>query len=111
MCPELHKIRKKLFSEKNETRVIHYAACTLQYFPIAKKAGKETKAGCGYSNKQGSEGKFTNEPILCYKTWDCHNIYLVANKVSFPFYIRQGFKLMSKLKEDKTVDWREVKKN
>eukprot|EP00957_Ditylum_brightwellii_P073923 5617444-Ditylum_brightwellii.AAC.1 len=31
---------------------------------------------------------------LCCQIWDCVNIYLVENPVSYPYCIRLGFKLM-----------------
>eukprot|EP00957_Ditylum_brightwellii_P211700 15366481-Ditylum_brightwellii.AAC.2 len=115
MHPELHQLGNKYFSKKKKKRVIRYAVCTLQYFSSVQKAEKETKAGvvyfkCArYNNKGGLEGKVKNKPRLCYNTWDCHNIYLVANKVNLLFYNRQGFKLMCKIKKDKANDWDEVK--
>eukprot|EP00957_Ditylum_brightwellii_P101761 7755717-Ditylum_brightwellii.AAC.1 len=44
-------------------------------------------------------------------SWDCLNIYLVANTVSFPFYIKQGFKFMCQVEKGKAFSWSKVKRN
>eukprot|EP00957_Ditylum_brightwellii_P069097 5244731-Ditylum_brightwellii.AAC.1 len=51
------------------------------------------------------------DDLICYKTWDCLDIYLVANMVSYPYYIRLCFKLMCLVENGKVKDWNKVKAN
>eukprot|EP00957_Ditylum_brightwellii_P111233 8481815-Ditylum_brightwellii.AAC.1 len=53
----------------------------------------------------------TERSRLYYKTWDCVNIYLVANPVSYPYCIRLGFKLMCLVEKGQVTDWNKVKRN
>eukprot|EP00957_Ditylum_brightwellii_P174412 13279941-Ditylum_brightwellii.AAC.1 len=58
-----------------------------------------------YKNTANKDGR------LCWHVWDCLNIYLVANPVSFPYYIRLGFNLMCMVENGKVQDWNNVKRN
>jgi hypothetical protein len=48
---------------------------------------------------------------LCWHVWDCVNIYLVANPVSYPHYLRLGFRLMCMVEKGQVQDWKKVKRN
>eukprot|EP00957_Ditylum_brightwellii_P100034 7623881-Ditylum_brightwellii.AAC.1 len=64
-----------------------------------------TKDGSVYSLS------YNNRHRLCYITWDYLHIYLVANMVNYPYYIRLGFKLMCLMENGKVKDWNKVKRN
>eukprot|EP00957_Ditylum_brightwellii_P024181 1823019-Ditylum_brightwellii.AAC.1 len=42
----MFEIGNKFFEEKTGKKKLQYAACTLQYYPVASDADEETKDGC-----------------------------------------------------------------
>eukprot|EP00957_Ditylum_brightwellii_P108121 8248041-Ditylum_brightwellii.AAC.1 len=55
--------------------------------------------------------QFANLIILCWDVWECVNIYLVANLVSYPHYVRLGLRVMWEVEKRKVKDWKKVKRN
>eukprot|EP00957_Ditylum_brightwellii_P145855 11106224-Ditylum_brightwellii.AAC.1 len=76
MHPEISEIGNKFFEQKTGKKKTWYAACALQYYPVASDADDETKDGCvlilneHFDNINGIHSQifdYTNAQLLVLK--------------------------------------------